>query len=102
MASFAMQPHVAEFLDVVMHDDALEFRMEQVEVADQSPLADRTLFEAAVGETTGVLLLAIRSSATGPFLANPTAETRLAPGSILIAVGTPAQLDKLRAHAATR
>jgi voltage-gated potassium channel len=99
MASFALQPHVAEFLDVVMHDEALEFRMEQVEVATGSPLAGRTLFEAAVGDTTGVLLLAIRSSATGPFLANPSAESLLEPGSILIVVGTPAQLDKLRTQA---
>jgi voltage-gated potassium channel len=102
MASFALQPHVAEFLDVVMHDEALEFRMEQVEIAAGSPLAGRTLFEAAVGDTTGVLLLAIRSSATGPFLANPSAESLLEPGSILIVVGTPAQLDKLRTHAGAR
>jgi voltage-gated potassium channel len=102
MASFALQPHVAEFLDVVMHDEALEFRMEQVEIAAGSPLAGRTLFEAAVGDTTGVLLLAIRSSSTGPFLANPSAESLLEPGSILIVVGTPAQLDKLWTHSGAR
>jgi voltage-gated potassium channel len=27
MAAFALQPHVAEFLDVVMHDGSLEFRL---------------------------------------------------------------------------
>ena len=32
MAAFALQPHVADFLDVVMHDDQLEYRLEQIEI----------------------------------------------------------------------
>jgi voltage-gated potassium channel len=99
MAAFALQPHVAEFLDVVMHDETLDFRIEQVEVAQQSVLAGRTVAEAAIGPTTGVLLLAVRSDGTGQFLANPAAETRLRPHSILIAVGTQPQLAELRKYA---
>ena len=95
MASFALQPHVAEFLDVVMHDESLEFRMEQVVVADGSSVSGLTLQDADLAETTGALLLAIRSAPTAPFLANPAPDTLLAPQSILIAVGTPAQLDAL-------
>ena len=33
MAAFALQPHVADFLDVVMHDGSLEFRLEELAVA---------------------------------------------------------------------
>jgi voltage-gated potassium channel len=98
MAAFALQPHVAEFLDVVMHDEALEFRIEQIEVAAGSPLAGRSLQEVALRETTGVLLLAIRTGARAPFLANPTPDVRLEPQTILIAIGTPAQLAALRRH----
>src|SRR6476619_7455275 len=53
MAAFALAPHVAEFLDVVMHDEALEFRMEQVEIAPESSFAGRSLREAVLAETTG-------------------------------------------------
>ena len=35
MAALATHPHVAEFLDVVMHDGSLEFRLEQVDVPAQ-------------------------------------------------------------------
>jgi voltage-gated potassium channel len=98
MAAFALHPHVAEFLDVVMHDTQLEFQMEQVEIAAGSPLAGRSIHEAALMESTGVLLLAIRPGDTGPFIANPPADCRLEPRTILIAVGTPAQLDALRRH----
>jgi voltage-gated potassium channel len=95
MAAFAMQPHVAEFLDVVMHDESLEFGIEQVPVAEGSRVAGRTLRDAELVERTGVLLLAIRTGPTASFLANPTSDTPLTPRSILIAVGTPAQLDAL-------
>ena len=32
MAALAVQPHVAEFLDVVMHDGSLEFRLQEIDV----------------------------------------------------------------------
>jgi voltage-gated potassium channel len=37
MAALAVQPHVAEFLDVVMHDGSLEFRLEQIDVPPAPP-----------------------------------------------------------------
>ena len=36
MAAFALQPHVADFLDVVMHDDELDYRLEQIEIGAHS------------------------------------------------------------------
>lgn len=101
MAAFAQQPHVAEFLDVVMHSEALDFRIEQIEITAESPLAGRSLHDAALLETTGALLLAVRPSSTSLFLPNPTPDTRLEPQTILIAVGTPTQLETLRRHCGT-
>jgi voltage-gated potassium channel len=97
MAAFALQPHVAEFLDVVMHDETLEFRIEQVVVGANSPLAGQSIGQAVLAERTGILLLALRPRGTKPFLA-PTPETRLEPGTVLIAVGTEDQLDELRRY----
>ena len=51
MAAFALQPHVAEFLDVVMHDESLDYRLEQVEIGAGSPLLGRTLHDAAIRRT---------------------------------------------------
>jgi voltage-gated potassium channel len=98
MAAFAQQPHVAEFLDVVMHDEALDFRIEEVEIPAASRLAGRSLRDAALLETTGALLLAVRPGTTGLFLPNPAPDTRLEPQTILIAFGTPTQLNALRLH----
>ena len=94
MAAFALQPHVAEFLDVVMHDGTLEFRLEEVAVASGSSLADRSLRDSHIRDRTGALVLALRDTAGG-FTTNPPPETIIAPGQILIAIGTSEQLASL-------
>jgi voltage-gated potassium channel len=94
MAAFAIQPHVAEFVDVVMHDGSLEFRLEEVGVGEGSPLAGRSLRDAHIRDRTGALVLAMRG-ADGEFVTNPAPETLIAPGHILIAVGTAGQLAAL-------
>lgn len=95
MAALALQPNVAEFLDVVMHDDTLDYRIEEVELFPKSQLIGRTLEDTALRQTTGALLLAIRT-ADGQFLANPTGDIQLETNTILILLGTPAQLDAVR------
>lgn len=99
MAAFALAPDVADFLDVVMHDESLDFRIEQIEVGAASPLHGRTIGEVALAETTGVVILALRPDPSAEFVPNPSSSVRIEPHSILIAIGTPAQLDALRQHA---
>ncbi len=94
MAALALQPHVAEFLDVVMHDGDLEFRLEEIELPKGSPLVGRSLREAHIRDRTGALVLALRGD-DGTFTTNPPPETEMAPGQILIAIGTPEQLCSL-------
>jgi voltage-gated potassium channel len=98
MAAFVLQPHVAEFLDVVMHDGSLEFRLEEVAVPENSPLAGKSLRDAHIRDSTGALILALRES-DGEFTMNPAPETVLCAGQILISIGTEAQLKALAAAA---
>ncbi len=74
MAVFALQPDVAEFLDVVMHDEDLDFRIQ---------------------EQIGALLLAIRRGAGEPFEPHPPADLVVPAGAVLIPHGTQAELDEL-------
>lgn len=94
MAAFVVHPHVAEFLDVVMHDGTLEFRLAEVVVGAASPHTGATLRESRLREATGALVLAVREH-DGTFRTNPPPDTRLTPGEVLIAVGTADQLDAL-------
>lgn len=94
MAALAVQPHVAEFLDVVMHDGSLEFRLSEILVAEGSALDGRTMREAHIRDRTGALVLAARA-ADGAFTTNPTPDSVLRAGHVLIAIGTGTQLAAL-------
>lgn len=98
MAAFVLQPHVTEFLDVVMHDGSLEFRLEEVPLPPGSPLAGRSLRDTHIRDSTGALVLALRETG-GEFTMNPPPETVLEAGQILIAIGTETQLKALAAAA---
>lgn len=93
IAAAALQPYVVEFLDVVMHDGGLEFRLEEVPISADSWLAGRRLNEANLGEI-GALVLALRDR-DGVFVANPPMHTPLEAGHVLIAIGTASQLSAL-------
>ena len=101
MAAFVTQPHVVDFLDVVMHDGSLEFRLEELAVGAASPLAGQTLRSSQVHARTGCLVLAIRRP-DGSFTPNPSPEVEVASGDVLIGVGTTEQLSALAAYAALR
>ena len=60
MAAFVLRPHVAAFLDVVMHERTLEFRLEEVPIREPSALVGRTLRDASIRDRTGALVLALR------------------------------------------
>ena len=94
IAAMTLQPHVTDFMDVVMHDGSLEFRLEEVEVPAGSPLAGQTLREAHLRDRTGAMVLAVRRP-DGTFLTNPSPDTRLADGEVLITIGTQEQLASL-------
>jgi voltage-gated potassium channel len=100
MAALAVQPHVAEFLDVVMHDGSLEFRLEQIEVSAGSQLAGETLRSARVHDLTGTLVLAMRDPG-GSFRTNPPPTAEIVAGEILIVIGDSSQVAALRALAVT-
>lgn len=101
MAAFALQPHVVDFLDVVMHDGSLEFRLEEVAVPDGSSLEGASLRAAQIRERTGALVLAMRET-DQRFVTNPDPETVITRGQILIAIGTTAQLSSLADLARSR
>ena len=94
MASFVVQPNVAEFVDVVMHERSMEFRMQEVEIPPASPLAGQSLRELNLRERANVLVLAVRL-ADGTFVTNPDPASTLAPHQVVIAVGTADDLQRL-------
>jgi len=94
MAAFVLRPHVAEFVDVVMHDRNLEFRLEELPIPPGSQVAGKTLRDAAIRDRTGALVLAIRARG-GELRTNPPPDTAIEPDGLLIAIGTEDELLSL-------
>ncbi len=94
IAAFVLQPHVTEFLDVVMHDRALQFRLEEILVPPESSTVGLSIRDAHLRDRTGALVLALREE-DGSFNTNPSPDTTIRAGHILIAIGTPTELDAL-------
>jgi voltage-gated potassium channel len=96
MAAFVLRPHVAEFVDVVMHERSLEFRLEEVVITDASPIAGKSIRDAHLRDQTGAMVLAVRDQ-DGSFRTNPPPDTVLHAGEIVIAIGTQVELTALTA-----
>jgi voltage-gated potassium channel len=95
MAALVCEPHIADFLDVAMHDAGLEFRLAELTIAGGSAVAGRSIRDAHLRDSTGALVLAIRAP-DGEFRMNPDPGAVLSPGEVVIAIGTETQLKALR------
>jgi len=95
LASLATQPLIVDFLDIVTRGEKdIEFRLEEFGVPKESPLANHTIGQLQIGEKTGAMILAIRSS-EGRFDTTPSAQDIIHPGDTLIVLGTRDQVSRL-------
>lgn len=91
IAAFALQPAVADFIDVVMHGGPLEYSLEEMVMPTDSPIDGLALSEARIRDGSGgALILALRDAA-GTFHSNPPPSTSLRAGTTLIVIGTADQ-----------
>ena len=88
MARLALNPQVAGVVDV-----APEYRMEEIEVAEDCDGAGKR-----IGEVRGQAVIAALRPAGGEVQPQPAAETRLRPGDVLVAMGTMEALRELEAR----
>ncbi len=84
IADLAIRPRVADFIDAALSHGELAFSMEERAVVDGGPLDGRTVGEL---RDEGVFALAIVRGERD-YVANPSADHRLASGETLIASGS--------------
>lgn len=87
MARLALHPQVSGTVDV-----AAEYRMEEIEVGSGCPGMGQTIGEVR----GGAFIVGLRHS-DGAFQPVPAAETKLGPGDVVMALGTPNTLERLEA-----
>jgi voltage-gated potassium channel len=92
MAMLALRPAVVDFIDTVTYGRGRELQLENVDVADGSPLIGQNMEQAR--SKVGVTVLAMRKK-NGKLLANPPGEETIEEGDRLIVIGTKKRLAAL-------
>ncbi len=95
LARLVAQPHLADFVDLVVGGEVVEFAVEGCTVHEGSVMAGSTLRETDVRGHTGALVLGLQEG-TGEVALNPDPDAVIRPGQNLVALGTLDQLAALR------
>ena len=93
MAMALTKPAVGDFLDSVTANH-LELGFEQLEVSSFSSLVDRKLSETVIRSELNIVVVSIRRS-SGEIIFNPSGETKIEGGDMLIAIGNAESLSRL-------
>jgi voltage-gated potassium channel len=97
MAMALTKPAVGDFLDSVTAND-LELGFEQLEVDPVSTLVGRKLSESVIRSELNIVIVSIRRN-DGQIIFNPSGETKIESGDMLIAIGNAESLARLNALA---
>lgn len=97
IANAVLRPHVVNFMDVVNSSNEAStgsLEIEELEVGPHCNYADKALRDTGIRSELNIIVLAVRTP-DGEFEYNPSPDTVLVPGSMLICIGMAAKLDRL-------
>jgi len=99
LASEMIRPRTTTFLDRMLYHSGGDTRMDEAVIPDGSRWEGKSLAMANIHDATGVVPVAIHLG-DDEFLFNPPPTHVLRCGQALIAVGSGAEIDRLRKHLA--
>jgi voltage-gated potassium channel len=100
MAMALTKPAVGDFLDSVTAND-LELGFEQLEIQARSTLIGRKLRETVIRSELNIVVVSIRRN-DGQVIFNPSGETQIQSGDMLVAIGNAESLRRLNTLARSR
>jgi voltage-gated potassium channel len=98
MATLVLRPEAPEMRDPSTPLHSAEHWLDEVLIVPSSPLSGQTLASAQIFTQTGATIIAVRH-ADGRIVASPTGEELLAPGDVLVSIGSHEQLRQLERFA---
>jgi voltage-gated potassium channel len=99
MAQAVLRPTVGHFLDQAARLNAPDYQIEEAVISKASPLRGKTIREADLRDTVGVVVIALRAL-DGEIVFNPKGDSILEAGCVVVVVGHREQLDELERLAA--
>ena len=101
MAQVVLRPNVDEFMEQVLHANALSLQIDEVEVHPSAPLAGQSLAESNFRQQFDAVVIGIIDADTGEMTFNPTPAARIDAGDILIVLGDSDVIQTLRQKVCT-
>jgi voltage-gated potassium channel len=96
LVSEMLRPAVVRFLDDMLRDTRVAYRIEEIQLGPRTDEIGATLREARVRERFGMTVLAIRSADNSSWTYNPDPGVKIAPGMTLVVLGSTEQVAELR------
>lgn len=93
LALMASQPELAQIFDVVINGNAVEFRVEELDISAGCTVAGKSIRDSGIRQSTGATILAVEGKDQS-VVVNPDPELMLTPGERLVVVGTKDQVDR--------
>jgi voltage-gated potassium channel len=94
MASFALNPEVADFIDDIQDLGNSEIQIDDITVPQNSPVAGHTIAQKLSNKVYGATVLAINKP-DGKAIINPIGDTLVEAGDRLILIGTKQKLAEV-------
>jgi len=94
MAQTIVKPAVSDFLELTIHDENIELKLEELLVGERSSLNGVTLVDSGIRQELNIIILAIRKK-DGEMSFNPLSHARIESGDTLISLGQARDLEKL-------
>jgi len=100
MALTAIRPNLVDFMSVVTFDQDTDLTIEEIQIKPDSPLVQSSLRDCAIRREFGIMVVGIKKVGKEVFL-NPSPETKIEAGDILIVIGKKEELAKLETMTGT-
>lgn len=96
MAQVVLRPNVDQFMEQVLHTNALSLQIDEVKVHPNAPLAGQSLAESNFRQQFDAVVIGIIDAESGEMTFNPTPATRIHENDILIVLGDSTVIETLR------
>jgi voltage-gated potassium channel len=101
VAQAVLRPNAMDFIELATRTGHLELQIEEIAVAAASALVGQSIKASPVRSELGIIIVAVKKPGAKMFF-NPSPDTALEAGDVLITLGHRQQLDRLEAIAAAR
>jgi len=94
MLNAVLRPNIVEFIDLVVERKHLELQLEEITVEDNARFKGKPLRESGIRRELELIVVAIKKS-SGDMIFNPSSETLIEKGDVLIVLGEKKHLGML-------